>query len=193
VSGNDAVDSCAARWFGPSFGDLHPELQLLHREGGVLRGEVHVRSGEGLAGALGRRLAGRMGIPVDQAIGFEVRIRHVADAMYWERRFGNGQVVVSSFRPMGRYPQGGWEEQTGAVRLRLGVEIDQGGWQWRLRSVSVLGCPLPRWLFPGVQAFKRIDVEGAYRFGVRFDLFPLGMLLHYEGALRRVGMTAPAG
>ena len=50
-------------WFGEGFSGLHPLLQRLHRQGGVLEGEVELATGAGLAGWLGRRLAGKLGIP----------------------------------------------------------------------------------------------------------------------------------
>lgn len=179
------VDTNAAtRWFGEGFARLHPALQALHREVGGLRGAVTITPGRGVAGLLGRRIAQRLGIPTGAALsGFEVRIAHDAQAMRWERRFEDGRTLRSVFSPVGLYPDGHWLEDTGAVQLKLAVDIRDGGWYWRLLRASLHGVPLPRWLFPRTEAFKRIDADGGYRFAVAFALFPFGTLLRYEGVL----------
>lgn len=181
----DAAHATAVQaWFGNAFGELHPALQALHRDGGVLRGEVGIVTGRALGGWLGRRVARRLGVPLGRARrGFEVRIEHDAKAMRWTRRFDDGSVLVSVFEPMGRYPHGEWRERNGAVTLRLGVDTDGGGWRWRLRGVSLRGIPLPRWPLR-MQAWKRIERDGGYRFCVAFALAGGGLLLRYEGVLR---------
>jgi hypothetical protein len=183
--------NAATAWFGDRFADLHPLLQALHRDGGVLRGDVDIATGAGIAGVAGRRLARRLGIPVDRARrGFEVRIVHDAAAMRWIRRFDDGSVLASTFQPHGRHPDGFWTERSGALRLRLGVDLDGGGWRWRLLGLRAFGLPLPRALLR-VDAFKRIE-RARYRFGVRFALPLLGDVLRYEGLLRSVPGTDAA-
>lgn len=121
-----------SRWFGPAFVRLHPLLQALHRDGGRLRGPVTIRFGRGLAGVFGRRLARRLGIPCDgKDHVLEVTIAHAADALHWTRRFDDGQVFVSVFRPYGQWPGGGWIEDSAAIALALQVDIVDGGWHWR--------------------------------------------------------------
>jgi hypothetical protein len=178
-----APANAATRWFGDDFDRLHPLLQALHANGGRLHGEIAIGFGRGIAGALGRRVAWRMGIPAGPMSRFEVRITHDDGAMRWERRFAAGGALVSVFRPVGRYPDGYWLEEAGAVLLKLAVDIRDGGWHWRLRGASWRGIALPAWLFPRIDAGKSIDAEGGYRFRVAFALFPLGTLLHYEGRL----------
>jgi hypothetical protein len=178
------VDGHAARrWFGAYFAELHPALQALHRDGGVLRGEVDVTTGAGFAGALGRRMARRLGIPLGAGRGFEVRVEHDAEAMRWIRRFDNGGELRSAFLPVGGYPDGYWLERSGPVEMRLGVDLTDGGWRWRLLGLRAFGIPLPRWPLR-VDAFKRVDETGRYRFGVTFSLVVLGLLLRYEGVLQ---------
>lgn len=182
-----ALQNAATQWFGPAFDRLHPLLQAMHRSGGTLGGQIAVSTGTGLAGSVGRRLARRLGIPVDRAHrGFQVDLVHDARAMQWRRRFDDGSELVSVFRPVGRYPDGHWLESTGPVRMKLGVDLDGGGWRWRLRGVQVGGMPLPLFLFPRTDACKRIEDDGRYRFAVAFSLFPFGELLRYEGALHAV-------
>ncbi|HEY0662092.1 MAG TPA: DUF4166 domain-containing protein [Lysobacter sp.] len=185
MSFSDTSENAATRWFGPAFVRLHPLLQALHREGGRLQGEVDVSTGRGIAGLLGRRLARKLGIPVDRPRrGFEVQIHHDNDVMSWHRRFDDGSVMTSIFRPVGHYPDGHWLETTGPVQLKLAADVIDGGWRWRLLGVAVRGLPLPLALFPRTDAFKRVDGDGRYRFGVAFALSPFGTLLRYEGALQ---------
>jgi hypothetical protein len=185
MSFSGTSENAATRWFGPAFVRLHPLLQALHREGGGLQGEVDIVTGDGVAGLLGRRLARKLGIPADRPRrGFEVQILHDNDAMSWHRRFDDGSTMISTFRPVGRYPDGYWLETTGPVRLKLAVDVVDGGWRWRLLGVAVYGLPLPLALFPRTDAFKCVEGDGRYRFGVAFALFPLGTLLRYEGVLQ---------
>ncbi|ALN56281.1 hypothetical protein GLE_0923 [Lysobacter enzymogenes] len=189
--------NAAIGWFGPAFDRLHPLLQALHRDGGALAGEIELRSGRGLAGVLGRRLARRLGIPLDRPRrGFRVDIVHEPARMLWLRRFDDGSELRSVFEPVGHWPDGHWLETTGPVRLRLGVDLDGGGWRWRLLGLSARGLPLPRLLFPRTDASKRIeriDDEERYRFAVVFSWFPFGELLRYQGALHAVpAVTAPS-
>ncbi|GAB3381304.1 DUF4166 domain-containing protein [Lysobacter fragariae] len=179
------MENATTRWFGPYLTRLHPRLQALHREGGCLRGTVTITSGKGLAGSIGRWIARRMGMPLDRPLrGFEVRIRHDRDAMTWERRFEDGTVLASTFRPVGHFPDGYWLEEVGPMQLKLAVDVIDGGWHWRLLGASIRGAALPRFLFPRTTAFKRIDRDGRYCFGVSFALFPFGTLLQYEGLLQ---------
>jgi hypothetical protein len=170
-------------WFGDAFSQLHPLLQTLHRDGGLLRGRIAIDCGRGAAGLIGRRLARRLGIPADRSdCGFVVRIAHAEDALLWCRRFETGNEMISSFVPYGRFPDGGWHERTGPLTLDLGVDTSGGGWRWRLRGARWHGISVPLALLPRSQAGKRI-VDGRYAFEVEFRLPLLGRVLRYAGTL----------
>ncbi len=180
---NDETPNAVLRWFGPNFAQLHPLLQALHRHGGRLRGDVSVLRGRGLAGWIGARLLRRLGLPPGhEQVPFEVEIRHVGEVLHWDRRFGEQAWLRSQFRPIGRWPEGYWIENTGAVRLKLTVDVIDGGWYWRCLGVRLGGLPLPLWLFPRTTAYKRIE-NGRYAFCVCFDLPMLGRVLEYSGRL----------
>lgn len=170
------------RWFGAAFYQLHPLLQSLHSSGGRLWGEVEIDTGSGLAAAVGKRLARRLGIPLQPRSGFQVNIRHEADALLWQRSFSDGGQMDSAFRPYGNWPDGGWVENTGPFTLKLGVDIVDGGWYWRLREARWHGLPVPLALLPQSQAGKRA-VDGRYVFDVVFSLPLLGRVLSYRGVL----------
>lgn len=176
-------DTVVERWFGDAFSELHPLLKSLHRQGGVLRGRITIDTGRGLAGLVGRRLARRLRIPLQRnECGFVVRITHEPDALIWRRGFDDGAEMLSTFVPYGQYPCGGWYERSGPLRLDLGVDTRDGGWQWRLRGARWQGVPIPRVLLPQAQAGKRI-VDGDYVFAVEFRLPLIGRVLHYAGRL----------
>lgn len=171
-------------WFGEGFARLHPLLQALHRDGGRLEGPVRFRIGHGLAGLVGRRVLRRLGI--DDAASEQwlaVDIRHADGALRWARRFGTGSEAVSWFRPVGRWPDGCWEECAGPLTLRLAVDTEGGGWRWRQIGCRLWALPLPAWLAPGVEAGKRIE-GGRYRFDVAVRLPLLGEVLAWGGYLR---------
>jgi hypothetical protein len=139
--------SVVSRWFGPRFSALHPALQALHLRGGTLTGAVEIEVGSRLAGWLGRRLAQSLGIPTDvPRRGFAVEIVHTETSLLWIRRFDSGAIPASCFSPVGVWPEGYWVEETGSLKMRLAVDIVDGGWEWRPLQVSFRGVRLPMWL-----------------------------------------------
>ncbi|MBV8656849.1 MAG: DUF4166 domain-containing protein [Burkholderiales bacterium] len=188
-----ATENAVTRWFGPHFSSLHPMLQGLHRHGGTLRGPLQIEFGRGLGGWIGRRLARKLGIPTDlPQCGFVVDIQHEADRLIWRRQFENGSDMVSIFTPIGAWPAGYWVEATGVLQLRLTVDVVDGGWYWRPLAVRLAGMPLPMWLFPSTDAYKRAE-NGRYRFAVVFKLPLLGRILSYQGLLEADIEKSPQG
>jgi hypothetical protein len=176
-------ETAVSRWFGPRFAELHPLLQQLHLNGGVLRGWVTVQTGTGLGGWIGRRLARKFSVlPTDRPHVLTVNISHGADGLHWQRGFDHQVAVTSLFAPVGTLPDGYWLEHIKAVRLALTVDIIDGGWHWRCLKTWVYGIPIPRWLAPRTTAFKRIE-QGRYRFYVGFALPGLGTVFSYSGLL----------
>lgn len=171
------------RWFGEGFKHLHPLLQRLHRQGGTLHGPVDLHTGTGLAGWFGARLATRLGIPTDKKqLDLFVTIHSRNDALHWNRRFGDGAYLCSTFHPCGSWPDGYWIESTGAMRLALAVETTDRGWRWRPLKAWLHGMRIPLWLLPRTTAYKRIENDH-YHFYVGFSLPVLGTLLSYSGNL----------
>jgi hypothetical protein len=185
-------ETAVTSWFGRHFDTLHPLLQALHRTGGLLAGTITIETGPGLAGWVGRRLARRLGIPVDQRErGFTVEIRHDDGVLHWNRQFDDGSRMVSRFQPVGTWPEGYWVETTGPLRLTLTVDVVAGGWYWRPLRIALGRLRLPLLLFPRTAAYKRIEA-GRYRFSVAFVLPILGMVLRYGGLLAAEASAQPA-
>jgi hypothetical protein len=177
-------------WFGQDFSQFHPLLQQLHRDGGTLTGSVELSVPSGLAGWVGRRLAGKLGIPSQAGrYPFEVIIEHREGRLLWSRRFAASHSMLSTFEPVGSHVSGYWKEVTGHTELHLQVDIQDGGWHWRCVGMRVRGLPLPLWLAPRTLAYKEV-VGGAYRFYVGFSLPLLGTLLSYSGLLQAANVQA---
>jgi hypothetical protein len=180
--------SCVEQWFGAEFSRLDPLLQALHRQGGMLQGEVQISFGRGFAGWLGRRLAVKLGVPVGvERMRLQVQISHVDGVLHWNRCFGGaagipGQWMLSRFEPVGRWPQGYWLERTGLLELQLGVDVVNGAWHWVSRSFELFGLLLPAALMISSRASKRVE-GGFYVFEVHMSAPLLGKLLRYEGKL----------
>jgi hypothetical protein len=177
------ASSLVSNWFGPRYAELHPLLQSLHRYGGSLSGSVVIHIPGGFAGWVGRRLAAKLGVPIENAVqAFSVEIQHSHEALHWSRRFGDGSRMYSVFRPIGELPSGYWIEDTGPLKMWLTVDVKDGGWHWRCFKMTYARVPLPLWWFPKSKAFKTID-NGRYRFFVGFSVPLLGDVLTYSGLL----------
>jgi len=171
------------RWFGPAFARLHPLIMAVHRHDTTLCGVVDLHYGSGFAGWIGRRLAARLGLPKDAGpIPMRVDIHADDDTLHWRRRFGNGRMMNSEFRPIGHWPDGHWLERTGAITLLLAVDVTNGNWSWRPVGHRFCGLPLPAWIMPRVIAGKSIEHD-RYRFEVQMSLPGLGLLVAYGGLL----------
>jgi hypothetical protein len=177
------METVVEEWFGKHFADLHPLLQRLHKEGGILSGPIQVSFGKGFAGVLGKRLAAGMGVPAEAgAHRLQVTIRSEEGFLHWGRSFNGESEFNSKFQPVGRYPLGHWVEHSGALSLALGIEVKSGGWHWQHRQSKFFGIPLPKSLLPTTLASKSIE-GGLYRFSVEVRAPVLGKLLAYSGTL----------
>jgi len=169
-------------WFGEAFLNLAPELQNLHRNGGVLRGKVDVIAGSGVAGFIGRRLSKKLNIPKPGINDLVVTISHDKQVLHWDRQFNETTVMKSQFKPVGTIEDGYWVEKTGALELILTVDVKNQGWHWRCLQYRYRGLSIPAWVFPDMTAYKQIE-NGGYRFYVGFSAPLIGLLFSYSGVL----------
>lgn len=177
------MSNAVTTWFGDDFTHLHPLLQVLHRHGGKLSGAITIKFGRGIAGAIGRRLARKLGVPtISGPHQLEVEIAHDTSTLYWNRCFDGKQQMRSVFRPVGHWPRGHWLEHTGAFEFKLSVDIIDRGWHWRVIGVRLHGLPLPLALMPRMDAYKRIE-DSQYRFHVGCTLPIFGEVFSYGGLL----------
>ena len=177
-------------WFGDHFGELHPQLQTLHRHGGTLSGNIDLCFGRGIAGLLGRRLARRVGIPTIAGVhALQVQIYSVHDELHWNRCFNASTMFRSTFIPVGTFPSGHWIEQSSSVQLLLTVRVVNGGWHWQPVGAKLGALSLPAACLPRGIACKEI-AGGLYHFRVSMALPLLGKLLEYGGNLRLAARPA---
>ncbi|MGH8050001.1 MAG: DUF4166 domain-containing protein [Arenimonas sp.] len=171
------------QWFGDAFFDLHPRLQQLHRQGGLLKGRVVLHFGDGLAGFIGKRIAAKLGVPLQAGEHeLQVAVHHENGMLYWSRCFDEQHIMQSIFIPFGNYLDGYWLEKTGPISVKLTVDIIEGAWCWRVMAIRLFGLPLPMFLFPGSTAYKKV-IGDCYQFHVGFSLSWIGRLFCYEGNL----------
>jgi len=182
VSEIDLQNEVVSNWFQKDFSNLDPLLQKLHLSGGELSGIINISYGKGLAGLIGRRLAKKMQLPNHGEHRLLVSISHSQNGLHWNRRFNDNDSVESLFVPFGNYKNGYWIETTGPVKMKLTVDIVNGGWFWRCLKVSLFGLPIPLFLIPKSQAYKIIE-NGKYVFNVSFTYPLLGSLVSYRGIL----------
>jgi hypothetical protein len=175
---NDIVKN----WFAEDFTRLDPLLQKLHIVGGQLSGEVSISYGSGVAGIIGKRLAKKLKLPPQGAHNLIVSISHSKSGLHWNRKFNDENVVESLFVPIGTVKNGYWIETTGSMKMKLTVEIINGGWFWRCLKISLFGIPIPLWFVPKSQAYKIVE-NGRYVFKVAFTYPLFGSLVSYSGAL----------
>jgi len=171
-----------SHWFNGVFYNLSPELQELHRHGGVLQGEVEVKTGNGLAGLIGRRLARKLNIPESGVNKLMVTISHDNHYLHWNRCFNDSAIMESRFKPVGTIADGYWLEKTGPFEMMLTVDVKNQGWYWRCIRFKYRGLPVPYWVFPKMNAYKKSE-DGGYRFYVGFSAPLLGLLFSYSGIL----------
>ena len=170
------------RWFSQEFTALAKPLQNLHRNGGMLQGDVTVCVGRGAAKLVAQRLAKRLNIPPAGRHHLKVTISHHGDGLHWDRQFDGSHAMCSTFEPIGTIDSGYWLERTGPVTLTLTVDIIDGGWHWRCLKMSLFGVPVPNFLMPKSTAYKTIEND-RYRFFVGFTWLGFGTLLSYSGLL----------
>lgn len=170
-------------WFGEVFSNLAPELQELHLRGGVLQGNVEVELGDGIAGLVGKKMSKKFNIPGPGINHMRVIISHDNHFLYWDRQFNQTAVMKSKFKPVKTIVDGYWLENTGSLEMMLTVDVKDNGWYWRSLGYKYRRVPIPRWLFPNMKAYKRIEA-GGYKFYVGFSLPFLGHLFSYSGILK---------
>ena len=163
--------------------ELDPLLQQLHEQGGILTGPVQISTGRGMGRWMGRRLAKKLGIPLEAGQHtLTVQIAHSERGLHWDRHFDKNYTVPSLFEPVGSIQQGCWLESIGPFQLQLTVDIKNGGWYWRCLRIRFKGLSVPAFLFPKTNAYKCIE-QGAYRFHVSIQFPLIGTVLRYEGLL----------
>ena len=137
----------------------------------------------GAANPLSWLAARLVGIPraardIDLSVEFEVR----DGVERWQRSFAGKPFVSLQYAGAGS-DSGTVVERFGALAFALRNALDGAGLSQQITAAYVLGIPLPRLLWPRMQARERIDAQGRFTFDVAIALPILGRLVAYRGWL----------
>ena len=168
------------RVLGPEFDRLPGKIRSLHEVTGPITaaGLCQIQRGDHpLARALGRAF----GLPPSgRDVPISVTFKPSGDGETWQRHF-NG-IGLRSHQSAARRP-GHLVERFGHLNLLLEPRARCDGLDLLLCRVTLLGIPVPRRLWPLVEASERV-FEGIFTFDVAIRLPVAGLLIHYKGWLR---------
>jgi hypothetical protein len=161
---------------GSAFALLDPKLQWVHGgEGRDLSGTVTVeRGGSPIARVLGA-LTSLPPALVNAPIRVRIEIREHKEC--WIRTYSGRHRMSSTL-----YKEGNeLVERLGPAALTFRVMTRDGGMDWQLQKVSMLGLRLPaQWFLVSA----RVDVsQGRYHFLIDSALRGIGRIVRYEGLL----------
>jgi len=100
----------------------------------------------------------------------------------WRRDFGGARFQTVQEACPGK--PGHLIERFGVMAFLLEVTATETVLGLELRRASVFGIPLPRGLWPRIEAGERV-VDGAFAFDVALRLPVVGLMIHYRGKLRQ--------
>jgi hypothetical protein len=144
------------------------------------RGMADVEGDSNLILRMLRRLLGLPAPGLQQALDFFID-RH-GSSETWTRRFEHGEMHSVLRRDASASHL---LEQLGPATLCFTLHHDASGIDWQLRSVSVLGMPVPRAWFGQVLS-RSTAHDGRYTFFIDTHLPRIGRLVAYRGWLEIV-------
>ena len=161
---------------GPAFALLNSSLRWVHGgEGRELSGTVTVERGTSFAAKV---LAALTSLPPSlHDAPVQVQIQIDGERERWIRTYARSKVMSSTL-----YKEGGLlVERVGAAALTFRIVARDGGMDWQLQKVSMLGIPLPvKWF----EVSARVDLrQGRYHFLIDSSLSGVGRIVRYEGLL----------
>jgi hypothetical protein len=163
---------------GAEFAALDAQVRSVHDGASrYLSGTATIERG---TSALARLMCALASLPGNQVHDrVEVWIETLPDGERWTRWFGGSAPMRSRLHAQGDL----LVERLGPVTMNFKLIAREGGIDWLLRGVSVLGCPLPlRWF----RVVSRSGVHGTrYQFAVLAELGGVGRIIRYEGELDR--------
>ena len=168
------------RVLGAEFDRLPGKIRRLHEVTAptTVAGLCEIRRGHHpLARMLGRLFGlPPAGVDVPVSVTFEP----TGEGEIWQRRFDG--IGLSSTQRAAR-KQGHLIERFGVLDFLLEPRARGDGLDLVLCRVSLFGVPVPRRLWPLVEASERV-FEGLFTFDVAIRLPLAGLLIHYKGWLR---------
>jgi hypothetical protein len=167
---------------GATFQALPETIRSLHTVYDRRRwaGEAKVTRGTSRLGQLLCRIVGFP--PAADATPVTVTIERQGDKEIWRRNFG-GKTFQSVLSLSGAPGSGVIQERFGPTAFNIHLNLKDGALAYPVRSGSLFGFPLPRWLLPVSEAVE-VASDGTFRFDVEISLPGLGRIVRYQGWLK---------
>jgi hypothetical protein len=161
---------------GAAFSQLEPKLQWVHGgESRDLIGTVTVARGPSITAKFLGLLTALPPTLKDAPIRVQIMIDD--DGERWIRTYSGTHRMTSTLYAAGSF----LVERVGPAALTIRLVARDGGIDWQLHGVSMLGIPLPANWF---QISARVDVQdGRYHFLIDSSLRGVGRIVRYEGLL----------
>jgi Domain of unknown function (DUF4166) len=161
---------------GAAFARLDPKLQWVHGgEGRDLQGAVTVERGSSFIAEILALLTSLP--PALKSAPIQVQIQIEGSKERWIRTYAATHRMISVlFRERNELV-----ERVGPAALTFRIVERDGGMDWQLQKVTMLGFPLPaRWF----EISARVDIQnGRYHFLIDSALRGVGRIVRYEGLL----------
>ncbi|WP_422015162.1 DUF4166 domain-containing protein [Reyranella sp.] len=169
------------RVLGRAYGAMSEAGQRLHGgTGGNWSGRCSVEGPANLAGRLVARLFALPPATADAPIEVDFVVRGGRET--WIRRVGGRTMRSEQY--IGLRRPGGWiVERFGPFAFDLAVPVRDGRLELVIAGMRFGKVPLPRVLWPLINAAETEDEEGRFRFDVEIGLPWIGRLVRYRGFL----------
>lgn len=188
---SDEAQPLYVRSIGAAYASLPRPVARLHdlTAGAVWRGRANIDGARGMFARFAARVFGFPPANADVPVSVAFTVRDGVET--WHRTFGRHAFMSLQYAA----PDSGLIiERFGAVAFAMEAAASAQGIDLHLRRGSVLGVPLPRWLWPRIAANERVDGAGRFCFDVEIAVPVIGRLVHYRGWLEPLDeVTSAAG
>jgi len=188
---SDEAQPLYVRSIGAAYASLPGPIARLHdlTAGAVWRGRANIGGARGMFARFAARIFGFPPANADVPVSVAFTVRDGVET--WHRTFGRHAFMSLQYAA----PDSGLIiERFGAVAFAMEAAASVHGIDLHLRRGSVLGMPLPRFLWPCIVAKERVDDADRFCFDVEIGLPVIGRLVHYQGWLMPAeDVTSEAG
>ena len=177
------------RALGAGWALLPPTTRHIHAAipATVWRGHADVRGAQSL---VGRAVAKLFSFPVTaEKVPVRVAIESDGQRELWARSYPTRTMrsVMKNPDPLRQTV----DEHFGPYRFRLRLVASSQGIDMHAERVFLGPLPLPKWCLPKIVATERVNACGEHVFDVQISLWPLGLLVHYQGNLAPIACPLP--
>ncbi|HKU95281.1 MAG TPA: DUF4166 domain-containing protein [Vineibacter sp.] len=181
-SASDEAKPLYERCIGAAYDLLPAPIARLHdlTSAAMWHGRADIKGAQGIVARFAAHVFGFPATNPDVPVSVAFSVRDGVET--WRRTFGRQSFVSVQHAAAGGEP-GVIVERFGAVAFAMQAAASAHGIDLHLCRGSVLGVPLPRFLWPRIVANERADDAGRFRFDVEIGLPVIGRLVHYRGWL----------